>query len=229
MTVTILLNDLTTGAITGEGIFDKLMASTKAHLEAEYAKGRIKGPEYATVYLGALDNVMSTALQFLMQKAAIGLQADLLEQQILLAQVEVIKANAQVALLQQQTANAVIEGTVLVAQECKLRAEYDLLLTSNTKAAAETALLAQKNVTEKAQTMALGVDDNSVIGKQKALYHAQTEGFARDAEQKTAKLLVDSWNVRRTTDEGTVADGVNMLNDATVGRAVNKVLSGVGA
>jgi hypothetical protein len=89
--------------------------------------------------------------------------------------------------------------------------------------------LNQKKVTERAQTVGDGVDDNSVIGKQKLLYAAQTSGFTRDAEQKAAKLLVDSWSVRRTTDEGTVADGTNMLNDATVGRAVNKLLAGVGA
>ena len=229
MAVEILLNDLTTGAIAGAGIFDKLMAATKAHLEAEYTKGRIKGPEYATVYLGALDNVLSNALQFLLQKTAIGLQADLLEQQILLAQVEVIKANAAVDLLVQQTANAVIEGTVLVAQECKLRAEYDLTVNTNLKTTAEIALLGQKSATERAQTSPTGVDADSVVGKQKALYQAQTDGFTRDAEQKAAKLLVDTWNVRRTTDEATVADGVNMLNDATVGRVVNKVLAGVGA
>ena len=90
-------------------------------------------------------------------------------------------------------------------------------------------LLGQKVQTEKAQTVALGVDDNSVIGRQKLLYKAQTDGFQRDAEQKTAKLLVDSWNVRRTTDEGTVADSTNMLNDATIGRAVKKLMAGVEA
>ena len=68
-----------------------------------------------------------------------------------------------------------------------------------------------------------------MVGKQKALYTAQTTGFTRDAEQKAAKLMVDSWNVRRTTDDGTVADGVNNLNDAAVGRAVIKLLNGVGA
>jgi hypothetical protein len=41
--------------------------------------------------------------------------------------------------------------------------------------------------------------------------------------------MVDTWNVRRTTDEGTVADSVNNLNDAAVGRAVNKLLAGVNA
>ena len=274
----ITLNDLTLATLDGTGVFDVLMRANKAHLEAEYSKNRIKGSEYATVYLGSLEAVLNSALQFLLQKDKIALEAQLIEQQILLAQVEVIKANAQVLqtqaqteLVKQQTANALAElailqanalkipaeiahlqaqtamvgqqkanlvleadnipkqGAVLVGQKCKLDAEFDLLKTTNLKTAEEQALLAWKTTTEKAQTTALGVDDNSVIGKQKALYGAQTEGFTRDAEQKAAKLMVDSWNVRRTTDEGTVADSTNMLNDAAVGRAVNKLLSGVGA
>jgi hypothetical protein len=68
-----------------------------------------------------------------------------------------------------------------------------------------------------------------VIGKQKALYGAQTNGYARDAEQKATSILVDTWKVRRTTDEGTVADGVNQLNDSVIGRAVTKLLAGVSA
>ena len=281
----LVIGDLTTEVLSGTGVFDVLMRANKAHLEAEFKAGRIKGPEYSTVYLGSLESVLRTALEFLTQGQKTALEAQLLEQQILLAQVEVLKANAQlaqitaqtglveaqtanaqaelliiqanalkipaeIALLEQQKinladalltsalqrdkltqdiANGVLEGTVLVATECKLRAEYDLLMANILKAAQEGALLAQKTATEKAQTTAMGVDPDSVIGKQKALYSAQTEGFARDAEQKVAKILVDSWNVRRTTDEGTVADGVNMLQDATVGRGVNKMLSGVGA
>lgn len=358
----ITLNDLTLATLDGTGVFDVLMRANKAHLEAEYSKNRIKGSEYATVYLGSLEAVLNSALQFLLQKDKIALEAQLIEQQILLAQVEVIKANAQVLqteaqteLVKQQTANALAElailqanalkipaeiahlqaqtamvgqqtenldaellnipkqgalidaqalntskqaalvekeilvkteqvliakeelkvataklanipkegvvldkqaldieaktglttqqktnlvaeglnipkqGAVLDGQKCKLDAEFDLLKTTDLKTAEEQALLAWKTTTEKAQTTALGVDANSVIGKQKALYGAQTEGFTRDAEQKAAKLMVDSWNVRRTTDEGTVADSTNMLNDAAVGRAVNKLLSGVGA
>ena len=358
----ITLNDLTLATLDGTGVFDVLMRANKAHLEAEYSKNRIKGSEYATVYLGSLEAVLNSALQFLLQKDKIALEAQLIEQQILLAQVEVIKANAQVAqteaqteLVRQQTANALAEleiiranalkipaemdhlqaqtlmvnqqtsnvaaealnipkqgalidaqalntskqaalvekeilvkteqvliakeelkvavakllnlpkegilldkqaldivaktsmtdqqkanlvleadnipkqGAVLVSQKCKLDAEFDLLKTTNLKSAEEQALLAWKTTTEKAQTTALGVDDNSVIGKQKGLYTAQTDGFKRDAEQKAADLMAKTWMARRTTDEATVADGVNMLNDAAVGRAVNKLLSGVGA
>ena len=309
----ITLNDLTLATLDGTGVFDVLMRANKAHLEAEYSKNRIKGSEYATVYLGSLEAVLNAALQFLLQKDKIALEAQLIEQQILLAQVEVIKANAQVLqtqaqteLVKQQTANALAElailqanalkipaeiahlqaqtamvgqqtenldaellnipkqgivldkqaldivakttmttqqtsnlvaealnipkqGAVLDGQKCKLDAEFDLLKTTNLKTAEEQALLAWKTTTEKAQTTALGVDDNSVIGKQKALYTAQTSGFTRDAEQKAADLMAKTWMARRTTDEATVADGVNMLNDAAVGRAVNKLLSGVGA
>ena len=209
------VTDLTQGTLAGTGIFDVLMRANKAHLDAEFDKNRIKGAEYSTVYLGSLTQVMQTALQFLLTKKKEDLEAQLLEKQI--------------ALTDQQRLNAIAENAVLVAQECKLRAEFDLIQANILKANQETALLAQKVATERAQVTALGVDADSIVGRQKSLYLAQTNGFTRDAEQKAAKLLVDSWNVRRTTDEGTVADGVNLLNDATVGRAVTKLLSGVGA
>jgi hypothetical protein len=209
------VTDLTQGTLAGEGVFDVLMRANKAHLDAEFDKNRIKGAEYSTVYLGSLTQVMQTALQFLLTKKKEDLEAQLLTKQI--------------ALSEQQRLNAIAENAVLVAQECKLRAEFDLIQANILKANQETSLLSQKVATERAQVIAMGVDDNSVIGRQKSLYQAQTDGFKRDAEQKAAKLMVDSWNVRRTTDEGTVADGVNLLNDATVGRAVTKLLAGVGA
>lgn len=216
------INDLTLATLDGTGAFDVLMRANKAHLESEYQKNRIKGPEYSTVYLGSLESVMQTALQFLLNKDKADLEAQLIQ-----AQIE--KVNAEIDLVKQQTANAAIEAEVLRAQKCKLDAEFDVLLQSKLKTAAEMTLLAQKTQTEKAQTVAMGVDADSVIGRQKELYNAQTTGYTRDAEQKTAKLMVDSWNVRRTTDEGTVADATNMLHDAAVGRAVNKLLAGVGA
>lgn len=225
----ITLPSLTTATLDGTGVFDVLMRANKAHLESEFTQGRIKGAEYATVYLGSLESVMNAAITFLLQKDKNALEAQLVAQQILLAQVEVIKANAQVLQIEAQTRNLAAELLVLQAQKCKLDAEYDLLLSTNLKTAEEIELLKWKAVTEKAQTSGAGVDANSVIGKQMALYGAQSDGFKRDAEQKAAKIMVDSWNVRRTTDEGTVADATNKLDDSTVGRAVNKLLTGVGA
>jgi len=221
--------DLTEVSVTGAGVFDVLMRATKAHLEEEYTKGRIKGNEYATVYLGSLTQVLQTSVQFLLERDKAGLEAKLVEQQVILAQAQVEKAKAETDLVRQQIENSMIEQKLLDAQVCKLKAEYDLIMEQKLKTVSEAALLAQKKVTEQAQTSGTGVDADSVIGKQKALYTAQTDGFQRDAEQKTAKALIDTWNVRRTTDDGTVADGTNMLDDATIGRAVSKLLAGINA
>ncbi len=136
---------------------------------------------------------------------------------------------AQSKLVTQQTVNAEVESRVMESTICKLKAEYDILLEQKLKTIQETALLAQKKVTEMAQTNGAATDENSVIGKQKSLYQAQTEGFKRDAEQKAAKLMADTWNVRRTTDEGTQANATNMLHDVAVGRAIKKLLDGVSA
>lgn len=323
----ITLPDLTTAQLAGTGVFDVLMRAHKEHLEQEFKLGRIKGPEYSTVYLGSLEAVLQGAITFLLQKDKTALEAALLEKQIELAEVEkqikgvelqialanldkvpaeiallnaqkdvavqqalkttaeidlviaqteavqlqnqkipaeisLIEAQTKVAeaqalkvpeetnlviaqtavadgqaaklpsekeLVDQQVLNAKQEIEVLIAQECKLRGEYDNLMENKLKTAEEKNLLMWKTNTEKAQTTATGVDDNSVIGKQKTLYTAQADGFKRDAEQKAAKVMVDSWNVRRTTDSATVVDGTNMLNDAAVGRAVNQLLNGVGA
>lgn len=274
----IVLEDLTTGVVTGSGVFDKLMQVTRAHLDVEFDKNRIRGPEYSQVYLGQLTQVMSTALQYLLQKDKVSLEAELLAAQLLIAkqqadnliiegqnlvlQGQLLAAQKQnldvereftiaktlnttqqtsnletqdkqtleqTKLVIQQTANAMTQNVTMLKEQCKLAAEYDLLLEQRLKTTAEIALYGQKTATERAQTVSSGVDADSVIGKQKTLYQAQADGFKRDAEQKAAKLLVDSWSVRRTTDEGTVADGTNQLNDASIGRAVNRLLQGVGA
>jgi len=248
--------DLTEASLTGEGVFDVLMRANKAHLEAEFTKGRIKGSEYATVYLGSLESVLQNSMSFLIQRERVGLEAELLKQQIILAEIGVLKANielqmmnaslakipAEIALLEkqaeltsQQKDNLVLtalnipkEGLVLDGQKCKLDAEFDLLQSEKLKSISETALLTQKGATERAQTTALGVDEDSVIGKQKSLYGAQTAGFARDAEQKAAKLLADTWSVRRTTDEGTGANDAG-LGDASIAAVISKLRTGIGA
>lgn len=214
-TAPLTLAQLTEGSLSGDGVFDVLMNATKAHLESEYAKNRIRGPEYSQVYLASMQAVLQQATAFLLTKDK--------------AANEAAMVTAQIALLEQQRLNAIAEHNVLLAQKCKLDAEYDVLMEQKLKSAAENQLLVQKVITERAQVQAIGVDADSVIGKQKSLYQAQTDGFKRDAEQKAAKLMVDSWNIRRTTDEATVADQTNMLADSVVGRAVTKMLAGVGA
>lgn len=232
----LVIGDFTSGAPEGTGAFDVMMQTVKDHVGGEYTAGRIKGTEYATVYLGALQSTMDRALQFLLQKDKASLEAELIAAQVSKVQAEILKVNAEVLLVEAQTAlavqqklNAVKEFDVLEAQKCKLQAEFDVLMETKLKVIAETGLLAQKKITEQAQTSAAGVDADSVIGKQKTLYERQADGFTRNAEHAVAKLMVDTWNVRRTTDEGTIASATNKLDDVYIGQAVTKLLAGVGA
>lgn len=223
VTVTpISLSDLTTAQVTGTGVFDVLMQAAKGHLEQEFTKGRIKGTEYSTVYLGSLQAILSQAVEFLLNK-----DKHALEGQLLAAQIE--KIQAEKALVEQQTLNAAKELLVLEAQICKLQAEYDMIMETKLKTAEERALLQWKAATEKAQTLGTGVDPDSVVGKQKQLYQAQADGFKRDAEQKAAKIMSDSWSVQRTTDNELAPSATNKLDAASIGRAVGKMLDGVNA
>lgn len=219
----------TEAKLDGAGIFDVLMRANKAHLEEEYRKDRIKGSEYSTVYLQSLQTVMQTALQFVLAQEKAALEGQLLTKQINLTQGQIDKTSSEKTLVDKQAINVDATLDNIHKEGCKLAAEFDVLTGNVARVAAEKDLLIQKKVTEQAQVSGSGVDADSVVGRQKALYAAQTAGFSRTAEQAVAKLLTDSWSVRRTTDSGTVADGTNMLNDATIGRAINKLLSGIGA
>lgn len=265
----IALTSLTTVDVSGTGAFDVLMRANKAHLEQEYKAGRIKGTEYADVYLGSMQTVLNGALQFVLQREQLNLDLALKAQQVLLAEAQVrqiekeilmadkklaladkeialgeqkiqvalieadvaraklanvpkegalldaqtavqtqqalnlasekLSIEARTQLTNNQAANAVIEGTVLVAQECKLRGEYDLVLQTKVKTVAEQELLAARTRTELAQTSATAAS-GSILGRQAELYRAQAEGFAKDASIKEKDLLVKAWSVARTTD-----------------------------
>ena len=241
--------DFTAQTLEGDGVFDVIMRSAGAHVEREYNNDRIKGVEYATVYLGLLDTVLARSMQFLLEKDKVTLELELLnvqvelaelsklktqaditlvEAQVITAGADLLRIQAQTRLLDRQELNAVKEGIVLDAQACKLKAEFDVLMSQVPKAAAEIGLLNQKRLTEVAQTNGSGVTDHSVIGKQMVLYTRQADGFLRDAEQKVADPLIKTWSVRRTTDEATPGEGAG-LSDANVKRAVEALLAGIQA
>ena len=193
----ILTKDLTTGAVGGAGVFDQLMVSVDAHLSREFKANRIKGTDYAQVYVGSMSAAMQNAVQFLLGKQAADKQAELLASQTL------------------------TEAYTL----------SDLLPAQIDKLAAEIALLGQKKSTEEAQIKDI-VDDLAVvgvIGKQKLLYGKQTDGFDRDAEQKAAKMMIDTWAIRVSAG---AQDGIVPTNmggsQANIRLAVDDMLRGIG-
>ena len=62
------INDFTHATVDGNGVFDVLMRAVNAHLQKEWSANRLKGTEYSTVYLGALESTMNASLQFLLAR-----------------------------------------------------------------------------------------------------------------------------------------------------------------
>lgn len=172
----ITIAEVTDGIVAGTGAFDVMQKAVLAHVVAEYQSGRITGKEYATVYLGALQSSLASAVQFVLGKQAADKEAE--------------------------------------------------------KSAAEILLLNQKAATEEAQTLettTYGSTPGSVAGvilKQKNLILNQTEGFIRDAEQKAAKILMDSYAIRRSTDSAEVPP--TKADNADINQFIDELAAGLG-
>lgn len=113
--------------------------------------------------------------------------------------------------------------------------QYALSYQEIAKLNAEIGLLRQKTQTELAQTSdvliaGLGFNDNTVLGgntgRQAELYEAQKDGFFRDAEQKAAKLLIDTWSLRKSIDDATLVSDAN-LDNLTIAAFVDKLKAGI--
>lgn len=214
----VTVDDITQGSVTGTGIFDKLMATVAAQLQAEFQADRITKSDYGQVYVSALNNTLGQAIQFLLTKDQAALQAATLA-----AQYEKIALEKDILELQKQ------QLTLQLAQ-----LEQQTLLTQSQilTDAAQRALINQKMVTEVAQTQDTPTSNTStgysgVVGKQNALYAAQTTGFTRDAEQKAAKLALDILATQLSTDDSMTVANTNM-HPAAIGALVQKLATGIG-
>ena len=157
-----------------------------------------------------------------LEASNIPLQGNLVNKQIDKLSEDVIASTAQRVQLTKQ-------GLLVDSQTAKATEEIAAVIANVNKINKEVEVLDQRKATEKAQTSDT-VDGSlvtGVLGKQKNLYQAQTDGFARDAEQKLAKTFLDIWSVQRTTDEGFTVSGTGVTN-TEIGAVVAKAKQGIG-
>jgi len=202
----ILITELTEGTVEGSGYFDELMKAVTAHLELQHKLGRIKGADYSTVYLGAMQWAMQQAVAFALGRQQADKQAELLAAQELKTDAEKLKVDAEKGLVDQQTLTEIERTALTTAQELKTDAE--------------TALLTQKELTEDEQTI--------LVQKQQALYVKQTDGFDRDAEQKSLKLWTDLWSIARSTDPDATAVALPTTISTNLGTLLEEAISNAG-
>lgn len=223
----LIITDLTLKTLDGTGVLDQMLATMRVHLGEQFDKERIQGTEYAEVYLGAFQSTLAAAIQFLLARRKLGLDLKLQEAQISLtaAQEEQIRAEMQKVSLEMAQITA---QTNLVIKQTELAdKQLDLMAEQLEQAKAQTSYYEQRTLTEKAQTTAGVAATGSVIGTQVALMNKQADGYDRNAEQQAAQIWANTWNVRRQTDEDTIADSTNHLSDADLGKVMTKLASGI--
>ena len=72
MAISLNVADISDGSVvngewTGNGVFDKLIEAVNANINIQYDKGRIKGTDYANVYLGSMQAVLDQSVQYTIQ------------------------------------------------------------------------------------------------------------------------------------------------------------------
>ena len=161
------ITNLTHATIDGNGVFDVLMRTVNAHLQKEWTANRLKGTEYSTVYLGALESTMNTSLQFLLAKDKLNAELAILEQQLVNLKVEEINATKQGLLLDKQLDDLVAATALKTQQKANL---VDELLTN----AQQRSNLVTEQARISAQTAQINAETLNVP-KQGLLIDAQKE------------------------------------------------------
>ena len=198
-----VLNPLlvTDGTVTGNGIFDIWMRTLGAHLKREYAEQRITGDEYAKAYIALMNNLLNAAVGFLTQDAQLAMAQEKLKYELQLLDAQVKLADKELALK-----------------------EKDLALKEKQVALAEAQLKAAE---AQYKDTVDGLPVGGVLGKQMKVYDAQAKGFKDNALQAATKIMVDTWNIRRQTDESLQTTDDSKLYDGNIGNAIAEMFGSV--
>jgi len=177
-----------TNVALSAGLFDQLMLAIREHLDREYKDQRIRGAEYAKVYLGSLESALANTTQYLLG--------------VLLIDERKLNLDLQNAILELQREELRFKIDFLYPLEVlKLQAEIDMMAKQMEKIDKEIEFLDAKIQTEIANVDATGVNPVSVIGRQIELLRAQKLGFAGDLESKAARLHAEYSGIFQTTQE----------------------------
>ena len=170
------------------------------------------------------------------QDTALGvLQECVVEAECLQIKAATCKLDAEFDLIIQQVPKVLAETQLVASQQAKVEVdtsksneEIEVLKGTQNKIGSEIELLSQKFFTERAQTNDEFTTVGSVVGAQTKLYQQQTEGFKRNAEQKAADIMIQTWNTRRMTDDAVAGDAsTNQLDDSSIGTFVSALKSGI--
>jgi hypothetical protein len=147
------IDDLTKGVVDGDGAFDRLMTSNKAHLKEQYEKGRLTGDQYAKAYVELTTAMLTAAVQVVLTQDQSYWQARLLQMQGRRAEIDAITARIQLEIAKAELAQAQRQSELVNAQYVltqmqisKEDAAYRLILRQIEHNQAETIMVETQKV-----------------------------------------------------------------------------------
>lgn len=99
----------------GTGVFDQLMMAISGNVQVQYDAGRIKGQDYATVYMNSMQTAISEAMKFVLNKKVVEKQVEAQDVQIAMSEVQLAENSEKWALQKQVLENQLAMSDVDVA------------------------------------------------------------------------------------------------------------------
>lgn len=194
----VTLKDLTTGEVDGNGVFDVLLGVTKEHLETEFKQNRFSGEEYSKIFLSALTTVMAQANQFVITSSEAAAQAALFDAQRQ-------KTLAEIELVNQEKANAVIQGQNLTKAGLQLDKEIALMDQQLLKTTAEVALINQQKANLLAEAANIPLTGNRIVAETQAITSGKnkTDKEVQLVDEQITTIIAERNNIPK---QGTVLD-----------------------
>jgi len=183
----ITIDQVTTTLPTGDGVFDVLMRSIDSHLDKQYLSGRIKGSDYATVYLGALQAVLQQSIAFVLTEQKVEKEIELLDKEINFKTQQILTETEQTTLVKENHEKVAYETDYILPSQKALVDQQKLTEIEN------TTLVKEKHETEEKNNMLNGLQD-----RQNALLVAQKDGViaetARQDLETTERIAASQAN-----------------------------------
>ena len=204
ITITNLTSNIATSSanvVTGDGIFDDLMETVTAHLDAQYVLGRITGTQYAEVYLGALQSALSQAVAYTLGQETTNAQ--------------VLQILAQTSLIGQQELTEVEQTTLVTAQELKVDADVVSMVAAT---AVNNANSASEISTRSGQLTVNQADIVSTIALQTQQKLTEIEQTSVVAQQElisiAEKELIEQKGVTEFAQTGSATNSIPLTGSA---------------
>lgn len=211
-----IISELTSGAVAGDGVFDRIMSALNAHIESQYHKGIITQSDVAKVYVAAIETAFPQAVQFLLTSQTAYWQAKLIQIQTQNAWLERARLNAEI-----QTARLIAYKTQADAFTAQVNANTATATFANAKLAL-VATLQQINSQETREAVEQASYDASYVQTHSTLPGGGAIGgmAEKDLALKTSQILTQTkqqnlldsqTNVQRAQTYNTNTDGSSVL------------------